>query len=151
MAKRLTRVSVARRGRVTGELLVVTAFDGEGPHREGLPEGLQRRVEAVVRGLISWKSGRVLYGSGEEGGGVGAVAVHGLGRRDEWEWMDAERWFTNLIAECRRTEARRLVLVPPDHPAVAGREGIDHHDGSVGLVGRRRVAHARRRHDGLLA
>lgn len=117
------QITVARRGRLAGDLLVAASFTGESPRTDGLPEAAADRLSEIAAGFDG-KADRQRHGDATAAG-LGSLIVYGLGSRDTWEWADMQSWIGRVLADARRLDARKVVLVPPAHDRLAGESGAE--------------------------
>jgi leucyl aminopeptidase len=96
------------------EVLVAGCFEGEDPSFDGLPAEVARALERAARrrGFSGREKQTVESLTGE--GTVGAVALHGLGRRDELDFRKLALWLDRALECLRINDVESAVWLLPD-------------------------------------
>jgi leucyl aminopeptidase len=111
-------VGVAEPAESGAELLAAACFEGEPPAYEGLPEELRRAVAAIAA-RPGWIGADDQSGETAAGGGR-VVALHGLGKRDEFTFRKLAAWLARLAEAARANGYTRLALLLPRHAETTG-------------------------------
>ncbi len=107
------------------DLLVVGCFQGEPPATDGLPDALGRAVARCAErdGFEGREKQRVDASS--EDGPVTALAVHGLGRRDDFDDRGLAAWIERTLEGLRINGVARALWLLPDAPETRGRAAAE--------------------------
>ncbi len=103
------------------EVLVVGCFEGEAPSTRALPAELARAVErAAGRPGFAGREKQAVEATVEDQVPVGAVAVSGLGLREEADSRRIATWIERCLGTLRINGVERAVVALPDVPATRG-------------------------------
>ncbi len=96
------------------EILVVGCFEGEDPPTDGLPADLARVVERLARRRSFSGREKQRVESATEDGSVAAVAVYGLGPRDELDLRRLKGWIDRGLECLRVNDVERALWALPE-------------------------------------
>jgi leucyl aminopeptidase len=122
----IASVTVARRGRLDAELLIVGCFEGDpAPGAEGT-EGLAGMDEVVQRAALrlagrpGWKGREEQSAETDSELDGRVISLYGLGPRRDFTFARLTRLVARIVEEMRANGVRRLALLLPSHEQTRG-------------------------------
>ncbi len=116
-----THVSLAALETLAADLLLVGCFQGEAPPTAGAPPDLASALERLAarsgfRGKENQHVETLIGGAS----GVSALAVRGLGKREQLDAVTLRGWVCSAVDAARRNGVARLGLLLPAHAETTG-------------------------------
>ncbi|HEX3131782.1 MAG TPA: hypothetical protein VH394_30880, partial [Thermoanaerobaculia bacterium] len=120
-------VEIVSREHLDAELIVLGAFEGEAPELDGISEDVQAAVRRLA-GRPGW-TGRDEQSAQTDlsiGGGDGpAIALCGLGRRDDFSPVRMAGWIARSAELAKSNGFRHALFVPPRHAETEGQAAAE--------------------------